>query len=78
MLCAIWYNLYNSKNVKSTHGRVLLLVKLQAKVFNFNKNNTPPWLFFTFLNWVNGAKLRKASHLDFHLLLKNHWFGLTH
>ena len=33
MLCAIWYHLYNFKNVKNTHGRVLLLVKLQASVF---------------------------------------------
>ena len=31
MFRAIWYHLYNSKNVKNTHGRVLLLVKLQAK-----------------------------------------------
>ena len=30
MLCAIWYHLYNSKNVKNIHGGVLLLVKLQA------------------------------------------------
>ena len=29
MLCAIWYHLYNLKNVKNTHGRVLLLVKLK-------------------------------------------------
>ena len=26
----IWYHLYNLKNVKNTHGGVLLLVKLQA------------------------------------------------
>ena len=25
--CAIWYHLYNLKNVKNTHGGVLLLVK---------------------------------------------------
>ena len=31
MLCAIWYNLYNLKNVKNAHGGVVLLVKLQAK-----------------------------------------------
>ena len=31
MRCAIWYNLYNLKKVKNTHGGVLLLVKLQAK-----------------------------------------------
>ena len=27
--CAIWYHLYNLKNVKTTHGGVLILVKLQ-------------------------------------------------
>ena len=30
MFCAIWYHLYCLKNVKNTHGGVLLLVKLQA------------------------------------------------
>ena len=29
--CAIWYHLYNLKNVKDTHGEVLILVKLQAE-----------------------------------------------
>ena len=28
MRCAIWYHLYNLKNVIKTHGEVLLLVKL--------------------------------------------------
>ena len=28
MFCAIWYRLYNLKNVKNTHGGVLLLEKL--------------------------------------------------
>ena len=31
MLCAIWYHLHNLKNVKNTHGGVLLLEKLQAQ-----------------------------------------------
>ena len=31
MFCVIWYRLYNLKNVKNTHGGVLLLVKLQAE-----------------------------------------------
>ena len=48
MRCAIWYHLSNLKNVKITHGRVLILVKLQAKACNFTKSNTPPWVFFTF------------------------------
>ena len=41
MRCAIWYHLYNLKNVTNTHGGVLRLVKLQS--------NTPPLVFFTFL-----------------------------
>ena len=45
MLCAIWYHLYNLKN---THGGRLLFVMLQALACNFTKNNTPPWVFFTF------------------------------
>ena len=28
--CAIWYHLYNLKNVKNTHGGLLILVNLQA------------------------------------------------
>ena len=30
LFCAIWYHLYNLKNVKNTHGGVIILVKLQA------------------------------------------------
>ena len=33
MLCTIWYHLHNLKNVKNTHGGVLILVKLQALAF---------------------------------------------
>ena len=47
--CAICYSLHNLKNVKNTHGGVLILVKLQAEACNFTKTNTPPWVFFTFL-----------------------------
>ena len=60
--CATWYYLYNLKNVKNTHGKVLLLVRLQTVTFlyplktsenlyptvcNFTKINLPPWVFFT-------------------------------
>ena len=37
MRCAIWWHLYNFKNVKNTHGGVLILVKLQASGFTFFK-----------------------------------------
>ena len=33
--------------MKNTHGGVLLLVKLQASVYNFTKSITPPCVFFT-------------------------------
>ena len=51
------------KREKNTHGRVLLLVKLQAEACNFTKSNTPPWVFFTFLNCTNGTTGRKASNI---------------
>ena len=35
--CAIWYHLHNLKNVKNTHGGLLLLVKLQA-LASFSEN----------------------------------------
>ena len=35
MFCAVWYNLYNLKYVKNTHGGVLLLVKLLAVFYFF-------------------------------------------
>ena len=46
--CAIWYHLYNIKNVKNTHGGVLLYVKLKAEACIFTKINTSPWVFFTY------------------------------
>ena len=33
MLCAIWYHLYNSKNVKNTHGGLILFAMLQDEAF---------------------------------------------
>ena len=50
---------YNLKNMKNTHGGVLLLVKLQADP-KFTKSNTPPWVFFTFLNCAYGTN--RANH----------------
>ena len=45
------------RNVKNTHGGVLLLVKLQASAWNFTKSNTPLWVFFTFF------KLHKRNQI---------------
>ena len=43
---AIWYPLYNLKNVKNTHGGVLPF-----------KSNTPPWVFFTFFKLYKGYQI---------------------
>ena len=61
MLCAISYHLYNLKNVKNTNGGVLLLVKLQTSAYNFIKSNTPPRVYFQFLNCTNGTKSQRVS-----------------
>ena len=58
----IYHHVHNLKDVRNTHGGVLLLVKLQAEACNFTKSNTPPWVFFTFLK-LHDIKSRKASHI---------------
>ena len=65
MRCVILYHLYNLKNLKNTHGGVLLLVKLQAKSCDFSKSSTPPWVLPRFLNCTNGTKSRKAFHISY-------------
>ena len=41
VLCAIWYHSCNLKNVKNTHGGVLLLLKLQASAHGTKLLNAP-------------------------------------
>ena len=45
MCCAIYYHLYNLKNVKNTHGRVLLLVKLMQRKASQSYRLKPIWSF---------------------------------
>ena len=67
MFCAIWYHLHDLKNIKYTHGGVLLLVKLQAKAYNFTtKINTPSWVLFTFFRlykWYQFAQHATCNEL---------------
>ena len=42
------------------HGRVILLVKLQAEAWNFTKSNTPPWVFFTFFVLYNSHHIAQG------------------
>ena len=59
--CAIWYHLYNLKNVKKTHGGVLILVELQAAILL--KLTLLHGCFSRFLNCANGTKSCNAQHI---------------
>ena len=70
-LCAMWYHLYYlQKPVKNTHGRVFLLVKLQAFKSWRLKETHFHGCFSRFFNCTNGSKSRKASHIS----ISNSWF----
>ena len=73
MRCVIWYQLYNLKNVKNTHGGVLLLIKLQAEACNFTKSNTPPWVFFAFFELYEWYQIAQSTTVFYQLVL----FDLT-
>ena len=49
VFCTIWYHFHDLKKVKNTHGRVLLL----------------RLILLHFLNFGNGTKLHKTSHVSF-------------
>ena len=56
MRCAIWYYLCNLKNVKNTHGGVLLFV-LKVTLLH--------GCFSRFINCTNGTQLHNASESTF-------------
>ena len=47
--------------MKNNNGRVLILVKLQAKACNFTKINTPPWVFFMFFTFFKACSFTKIN-----------------
>ena len=70
IFCAIWYHLYNFKNVKNTHGGVLLLIKLQASACNFTKSNTLPGAFFMFFKLYKWYQIaQRTTYITFRLFL---------
>ena len=62
MRCAIWYHLYNLKNVKNSHGGVLILTRFRLKPATLLKLTLLHWYFSRFLNCTNGTKSRNTSH----------------
>ena len=61
MRCPILHQLHNLKNVKNSHGGVILLIKLQP--VTLMKLTLLRKCFSRFLIGTNGAKSCKASHI---------------
>ena len=59
----IWYHWHNVKNVKNTHGGVLILAKI----------NTPPWVFFTFFTLCKWYQNCATHHIS-----SRFWQGQLH
>ena len=57
-------HLFNLRNLKNTHGEVLLLVKLQASACNFNESSTPSWVFFMFIKLYKWYQI--AQRITYH------------
>ena len=80
MLFAIWYHLYNVKNMKSTHGEVLLLIKLQASAYSFTKVSFLLWVLFRFFKLYRWYQFAQKVSLDInlvHLLTLNKFSATT-
>ena len=63
----IWYHFYNLKNVKNTHGGVILLVNLLAEACSFTKEYPPLWMFFPFFKlykWYQIAQSIVYAKID--------------
>ena len=58
--CVIWYHLYDLKNVKNTHGGVVILVLKLTLLHG---------CFSCFLNCTNGTKSRIAPHIFYNKLV---------
>ena len=75
IFCAIWYQLYNLKYVRNTHGGVLLSVKLQTF------SNASQWNLQAFLVKfdVSLSKKRSIKKKRFcRLNCRNHFYSNSH
>ena len=69
MRCAIWYHLYNLKNVKNTHGGVLLFTSKSVllKISQISQENTCVGVSFKKYPPVNYAKFLRTTFFIEHL-----------
>ena len=66
MLCTISYLIHNLKNVKSTHGGVLILVKLQGLVAGFT--------FLKFFKWYKIVQGTTYNYEFWITVIRKKWF----
>ena len=64
MWCLLWFNAIHFTTILQKHlWRWLLLESCQLQTWNFTKMHTPPQVFLTFRNAVNGPKSQNRSRL---------------
>ena len=64
MWCLLWFNAIHFTTILQKHlWRWLLLESCQLQTWNFTKMHTPPQVFLTFCNAVNGPKSQNRPHL---------------
>ena len=77
LICDVFRNLVpfaQFKNLKNTHGRVSILVKLQeCLACNFTKINTLPWVFFTFLKLYKWYQIAQRTTYKVRLKIEYHF-----
>ena len=76
MRCAIWYLLYNLKNMKKPEECYFYL-SLQVSTSNFTKNNTPPWVLFTFLELYKWYQIAQSVSYYISDFINHHPFSCT-
>ena len=59
--------------MKNTHGRVLLVVKLQTEDCNLTKSNIPPWVYFTFFKLHKRYQIAQSITYFYQNILKITW-----
>ena len=73
MPCATWCDLHYLKNVKNSHGGVLLLVILQAKACNFTTTNTPCLVLSMFFKLYKLYQVAKSISYYFGIITFTEW-----
>ena len=63
IICYVLRDLVPFAQYKKREKKPMEECQVQAEACNFTKINTPPWMFFTFLNCTNGTKSRNAPYI---------------